>query len=108
MANVSTTVPYLFLVGAYPFFNLNKDIEKPYLFYKNKKAMWTVTTIVFLVLAFAIIFTLLQPLVEGAYTDALWTILGPVVFGLVGYILYARYEHKEHKSDTEVSAEATK
>lgn len=95
MANVSTTVPYLFLVGAYPFFNLNKDIEKPYLFYKNKKAMWTVSTIVFLVLAFAIIFTVLQPIMEGAYTDALWTLIGPVVFGLVGFILYYRYEHKQ-------------
>lgn len=100
MANVSTTVPYLFLVGAYPFFNLNKDIEKPYLFYKNKTAMWTVSIIVFLVLAFAIIFTLIQPIVEGAYTDALWTIIGPVVFGLVGFILYYRYEHKNKIAKT--------
>ena len=108
MANVSTTVPYLFLVGAYPFFNMNKNIEKPYFFYKNKKAMWTVTSVVFLVLAFAIIFTLLQPIMEGAYTDALWTIIGPVVFGLVGFGLYYRYEHRsKDKTKAANTANAT-
>jgi positive regulator of sigma E activity len=67
--------------------------------------MWTVSIIVFLVLAFAIIFTLLQPLMEGAYTDALWTILGPVVFGLVGFTLYYRYEHKVKKANLSMDTE---
>ncbi|MFD1471590.1 glutamate/gamma-aminobutyrate family transporter YjeM [Companilactobacillus mishanensis] len=94
MANVSTSVPYLFLVGAYPFFNLNNDIEKPYVFFKNKKMMWATSILVFLVVLFAIIFTLIEPIIEHAWMDAFWTIIGPVAFGAIALILYGNYARR--------------
>lgn len=95
MANVSATVPYIFLVGAYPFFNLNDKIEKPYSFYKNKTWMWITTVGVLFVITFAVIFTLIEPILEHAYMDAFWTIIGPVLFGIIALILYGRYSHKK-------------
>ncbi|APX73155.1 glutamate/gamma-aminobutyrate family transporter YjeM [Companilactobacillus allii] len=95
MANVSTTIPYLFLVGAYPFFNINDKIEKPYLFYKNRKAMWAVSIVSFVVLALAVIFTVIQPIIEHAYSDAFWTVIGPIVFGAIALILYGNYDRKQ-------------
>lgn len=103
MANVSTTIPYLFLVGAYPFFNINDKIEKPYVFFKNKKAMWTVSIVVFIVLALAVIFTLVQPIIEHAYMDAFWTIIGPVVFGVIALLMFDRYERKEKIKQAEAN-----
>lgn len=94
MGNVSTALPYLFLVGAYPFFNQNKAIEKPYLFFKNRYWMWTVTTVSFLVLALSVIFTGLEPLLEHNWSDAFWTISGPVIFTVIAVALYRRYEKK--------------
>lgn len=99
MANVATSVPYLFLVGAFPFFSMNDDIEKPYQFYKNKKWMWATSIIVFLVVLFAIIFTLLEPIIEHAYMDAFWTILGPILFGAIALVLYSGYARHERKKD---------
>lgn len=97
MGNVSTALPYLFLVGAYPFFNLNKNIEKPYLFFKNKALMWTVVSISFIVLTLSIIFTCVQPILDHQWNDAFWTIAGPIIFTIIAVILYKRYEMKHDK-----------
>lgn len=97
MGNVSTALPYLFLVGAYPFFNLNKGIDKPYVFFKNKTFMWVVSICSFVILTLSVLFTALQPLLDHQWSDAFWTIAGPIVFTLVAIILYKRYEVKHHK-----------
>lgn len=95
MGNVSTALPYLFLVGAYPFFNQNPEIEKPYVFFKNKTMMWIVTAISFIVLALSVLFTCVEPILEHQWTDAFWTVSGPVFFTLIAVILYRRYERKK-------------
>ncbi|WP_129044775.1 glutamate/gamma-aminobutyrate family transporter YjeM [Companilactobacillus metriopterae] len=94
MGNVATTVPYLFLVGAFPFFSINDDIKKPYVFYKNKKFMWGTSIVTFTIIALAIIFTLIQPIIEGRYVDAFWTIIGPLLFLVIAWILYNRVDKK--------------
>ncbi|GKQ42963.1 glutamate/gamma-aminobutyrate family transporter YjeM [Companilactobacillus sp. RD055328] len=96
MGNVSTALPYLFLVGAYPFFNMNNKIKKPYVFFKNKYFMWTVVSISFIVLTLSILFTCVQPLLDHQWHDAFWTISGPIIFTIIAIGLYSRYERK-HK-----------
>ena len=63
--------------------------------------MWATSILVFLVVLFAIIFTLLEPIIEHAYMDAFWTILGPVLFGAIALVLYGSYARHERKKNLE-------
>ena len=94
MMNVSSSAPYLFLIAAFPFFKQKQNLDRPFVFYKNKKVVWTVTSIVWLVVAAGIVFTCVEPILSHDYMTAFWTAFGPIFFGVVGWILYKRSEAK--------------
>ncbi len=98
MMNVSSAAPYLFLIGAYPFFRMKKNVEHPLSFIHGKAKIWTVTTIVWLVVAIGIIFTCIEPLLTGDYSTSFWTAIGPVAFGIIAYVYYTWREHKEKQA----------
>ena len=85
---VSTSCPYLFLVGAFPFFKQRTDIERPFEFFKSRKWTWIVTAVVLLVLVGGIIFTCVEPILRHEYDTAFWTIIGPVFFGVIAWLFY--------------------
>ena len=88
MGNVSTSFPYLFLIGAFPFFKRRQDLERPFVIFKSR--FWTdaIVTVVMIVLIGGIGFTCLQPIMEHDYMTAFWTIIGPIFFGAVAWIFY--------------------
>lgn len=90
MGNISTTVPYLFLIGAFPYFKRKTELERPFEVYKNKT--WTNVIVVFImiILSLGIIFTAIQPMLDGDFMTAFWTVIGPIFFGLVAEIFYQR------------------
>jgi len=94
MANVSTSLPYLFLVTAFPYFKARQDLDRPYVFFKTPLAVKAVTVVVDLVLVFGIAFTIIQPIIEGQYMDAFWMVIGPIVFAILAMGLYHRYQQK--------------
>lgn len=108
MTNISMTLPYLFIVIAYYFFKNNDNIEKPFVIFKTKKQAKIVIISAAIVIAFANIFSIIQPIVEyfnGSYADAaaqkeafgmamrsaISMIMGPILFGSIAYFLMARY-----------------
>lgn len=95
MANVATTLPYLFLVTAFPFFKKKTDLKRPYVFFKSKLSIYLVTIIVDLVLVFGVLFTVIQAVIDGQPMDAFWMIIGPVVFSIISLVLYQRYQHNQ-------------
>lgn len=105
MMNVSSSAPYLFLVGAFPFFKMKKNLARPFVFYKNMTVTWIVSMIVWLVLAVRIIFTCIEPILEHDYATAFWTAIGPLAFGVVAWIYYSWAEHK-HVLDDKPAAES--
>ena len=44
--------------------------------------------------AVGIVFTCVEPLLEGDWVTAFWTAFGPVFFGIVAWIFYSRAERK--------------
>ena len=87
MVNVSTCAPYIFLVGAFPFFQ-KKDIPHDFVVFKNH--FWTNVLVVFveIIVCLGIIFTCIQPIIEHDFQTAFWTAFGPVFFGIVALIFY--------------------
>ncbi|MBD5431690.1 glutamate/gamma-aminobutyrate family transporter YjeM [Lactobacillus agrestimuris] len=94
MMNVSSSAPYLFLIGAYPFFKMKKDLDRPFVFIEGMKKVWIVTIVVWLVVAIGIIFTCIEPLFNGDYATSFWTAIGPVAFGIIAWIYYTVKERK--------------
>ncbi len=83
MANVSTSFPYLFLIGAFPFFKRRQDLDYSFHVYNNRFVTNLIVTVVMIVLVAGIGFSCAEPLIQHDYVTAFWTIIGPVFFGLV-------------------------
>ena len=104
MANVSMTLPYLFLTLAFPFFKAKRDLERPFVIFKTRAATLLATTVVVLVVAFANIFTVIQPVVEANdWNSALWMVGGPVFFSLLAMGIYENYRRRSMAYVTEVA-----
>lgn len=97
MANVSTTFPYLFLVGAFPFFKQRTDLKHPFEIYRNRTWTNIIVTVILVILVGGIIFTCVQPIIEHDYQTAFWTIVGPIFFGIVAWVFYSFAEKRLKK-----------
>ncbi|WP_312951964.1 glutamate/gamma-aminobutyrate family transporter YjeM [Superficieibacter sp.] len=92
MANVSMTLPYLFLTLAFPFFKAKQDLERPFVIFKTRGSTLLATVMVVLVVAFANVFTIIQPVIEADdWSRALWMIGGPIFFSLLATGIYENY-----------------
>lgn len=103
MTNVSMTLPYLFVVFAFYRFKQNKDIPKPFVIYKSKWLVLVVTIVVFIVIGFANLFSIIEPIItNGITTNSLITtgtmIFGPVFFGTIAYIMMSNYQARQKRS----------
>ena len=98
MTNVSTTIPYLFLTIAFAYFKSKDEINKPFEFFKNKKAGIVFAIIVTVVIGFANIFTIIEPAITAKdYSSTIWMIAGPIVFTIISLLMYRRYENNLKK-----------
>ncbi|CZX05050.1 inner membrane transporter yjeM [Enterobacter hormaechei] len=104
MANVSMTLPYLFLTLAFPFFKAKRDLERPFVIFKTRAATLLATTVVVLVVAFANIFTVIQPVVEANdWNSTLWMVGGPIFFSLLAMGIYEHYRRRSTACVAEVA-----
>lgn len=95
MTTVAMTIPYMFLSSAFPFFKRNDKIKKPFTIYKSQTLAVVASIIVTLTVGFANVFTIIEPAVaKGNLVDTLLSGGGPLLFGLVAWLLYTRYEKK--------------
>ena len=62
------------------------------------RGTWIVSIIVWLVIAVGLIFTCIEPILEGQYAPAFWTAFGPIFFGIIAWIFYTLAE-KRHVLD---------
>ncbi len=100
MTNVAMTIPYLFLAACFPIFKkkqLAGKLPKAYVAYKSFPIALVTSIIVTIVVAFANVFTIIEPVISSP-ADGLSTTLtmigGPLLFAIVGYGLYTLYERK--------------
>ena len=95
MMNVASTLPYVFLCLAYPFFKSNKNIKKPFVIFKSRTSVIIATTVTVLTLLVANFFTIIQPTLSGDIESSLWMVAGPIFFSVVAWLLFRRYENRK-------------
>ena len=95
MANVSMTLPYLFLTIAFPFFKAKTHLDRPFVIFKNRPSTLLATGVVLLVVTFANIFTIIQPVIDsGDWNSTLWMVGGPIFFSLLALGIYESYRRR--------------
>lgn len=97
MDNVSSTLPYLFLVSAFIFFKHNQKIAKPYEIFKVKWKYVTIVVIVNFVLLLGVGSTMVDAITTQNYLNLFLELIGPVLFGIIGYWLFILYERRTKK-----------
>lgn len=95
MSNVAMTIPYLFLIGAYPAFKSKHSIIKSYEAFKSRKTVILVTVLSAATVGFANLFTIIQPLTQGDISSTVWMIIGPIFFSSVAMIMYNLYMRRK-------------
>lgn len=111
MANVSMTLPYLFIVIAFWYFKKNKNIVKPIEFFKSNFVVNFLTILVLVVVGGANFFTIIQPIVNyvqlpavdqtgKALSEMLTSFIsmigGPLIFGVIAYFMMRNYRKKNN------------
>ncbi|MGL5069352.1 MAG: glutamate/gamma-aminobutyrate family transporter YjeM [Sarcina sp.] len=96
MVTITTSIPWIFLVFAYIKFKMNDNIKKEYQFF-NKSIGIIVGIITLVTLIFADIFSIIEPFADGNIQKGLWIVSGPVIFGILGFILANRYVTRKRK-----------
>ncbi|WP_208463376.1 glutamate/gamma-aminobutyrate family transporter YjeM [Escherichia coli] len=82
----------MFLALAFPFFKARQDLDRPFVIFKTRMSAMIATVVVVLVVTFANVFTIIQPVVEaGDWDSTLWMIGGPVFFSLLAMAIYQNY-----------------
>lgn len=96
MSNVSTTLPYLFLVGAFPFFKAKEGLDRPFEVYRSRPWMLTIVTVVLLTVGIGVVFTAISPFISGDLFTGFWTVAGPVFFAIIAWIFLVRREKNKN------------
>lgn len=82
------------LIAAFPLFK-KKQKNLPFEVFKHKGFTNLVVAISFLIVLFGIIFTCVEPFLQGDLVTGFWTVIGPIFFGSLAYGIYARAEKKQ-------------
>lgn len=96
MTNVAMTIPYMFLSIAFPLFKRNRSIRRPFVVYKSNGFALFATIIVTLAVGLANVFSIIEPAIaQGNYLNTILSGGGPLLFAIIAFLLYRRYE-KNH------------
>ncbi|WP_330377573.1 glutamate/gamma-aminobutyrate family transporter YjeM [Cellulosilyticum ruminicola] len=107
MTNVAMTIPYMFLSIAFIFFKKKESIKKPFEIYKTSTGALVATIVVTVVVGMANIFSIIEPAMNGKLSDTIFAGGGPLLFALIAYLLYLRYEknYLRNNEDFKVNTE---
>lgn len=92
MTNVAMTIPYIFIALAFPYFKKKKEINKPFIIFKTQGSANFWTWIVVLTVGLANFFSIIQPALEGDMQTTIWSVVGPIIFSVVAWLMYSKYE----------------
>ncbi|MGX7059956.1 glutamate/gamma-aminobutyrate family transporter YjeM [Vagococcus humatus] len=103
MTNVAMTLPYLFLAAAFPAFKKKDNLDHSFEIFKTEKSTKLVTGVVVFVVGFANVFTIIEPMLRAQnanVSETIWMLGGPIIFSLIAYTLYKRYEKRSSQAET--------
>lgn len=95
MDNLSSTIPYLFLVTAFPFFRRNLNVDHSFVIFKSQPFYDLITVLVDIMLAVGVGATIISGVQANNYLNLSLEFAGPILFGLIGYLLFRLYRRRQ-------------
>ncbi|MBL1228845.1 amino acid permease [Enterococcus sp. BWB1-3] len=95
MTNISRALPYLLVALAYPAFKKRYAKQSDILHVHPKLLPIIISRSVVLTITLSILSQLYVPLMEKNYSQTLSLAMGPLIFSLIGSILYQRFFNKK-------------
>lgn len=98
LTNVAQSLAFIFIIAAFPAFRKNENLNHDFKIFKTNGLAYFVTTISLLVLAFATIFTIIEPTLKGevgGLSKTMIMIIGPVVFFIIALLIFKSYKNRE-------------
>lgn len=97
MTNVATTLPYIFMAGAFARFKKDTSIIKPFVIFKTYTSSLVWTIVVTITVIIANVTVILKPAVtKGDIASSIWMLAGPLLFSIIAYFMYRRYENQKN------------
>ena len=98
MANVAQTCPYIFIFFAFPAFRNKPELDHSFTIFKSKFSIYATSIAGLFTVLIANILTILEPTLNGKTSDGLtktiFMAVGPILFILMGALIYKNYEKK--------------
>ncbi len=98
LTNVAQSLAFILIIGAFPAFRKNENLNHDFKIFKTNGVASFVSTIALLVLSFATIFTIIEPVVTnapGGLSKTMMMIISPVIFFIVALLIFKSYEKKK-------------
>jgi amino acid transporter len=92
MTNVAMTIPYVFIALTFPYFKKKREINKPFIVFNTQGSANFWTWIVVLTVGLGNFFSIIQPALEGDMQTTIWSVAGPIIFSVVAWLMYSKYE----------------
>ena len=103
MTNVAMTIPYMFLSMAFISFKKKQHIEKPFQVFTTSGFTLIATVIVTFTVGFANVFAIIEPAMNGDIMTTIYSIAGPIFFGIAAIVMFSNYERKVKASKKDVA-----
>ena len=98
LSNIAQSIPYIFIVAAFPAFRRNENLNHEYKVFKSTPMAILVSTISFLVISVAVLFTILEPALSKEQANGqfqtLCMLIFPIVFFAIAFIIFNSYKKR--------------
>lgn len=92
MTTLAAAIPYALIAIAFHKFEKNQSIHKPVRLFKKYSIAFVWSVICAISVTFAIVFSVLKPILQGNMQQAIWMVAGPIFFTIIALLVYRRYE----------------
>lgn len=97
MTNISRSIPYFLIACAFPFYRKKQLEAKSTQFLKRPWQIYFVSLSVMSLVLIAISFQVVEPFVNQQYLDCLSLAGGPILFSLLGLLLFKSYQRRKNQ-----------
>lgn len=104
LSNVTQCATYIFIIASFPAFRRNESFNHDYTIIKSKSSAIVISTISYIIISLATIFTIIEPVLDKNNKDGtfqtLTMLISTTVFLLLSVVIFNSYKKRVSKDET--------
>ena len=98
LSNIAQSIPYMFIVAAFPAFRKKEDLNHDYKIFKSTPLAIAISTISSLTIAIAVLFTIFEPVLSATDKDGTFKttcmLVAPILFFIIAFSVFNSYKKR--------------